>query len=65
MSRKSPTKELERFFNIDRAAKKFYPRGTTYPSQSSGIPMFARVKTQTSGIHHTRGVAQQKFVQIL
>lgn len=51
------------FFNIDREAKKFYPKGHVSFSNNSGIPMYAKVRMPMSGML-TRGMSSSRFAII-
>lgn len=63
MSKKTPSKESRKFFNINREAKKHYPKGSTESSQDSCIPVFAEIRSLKHG-HMTGSPHVVRFAQM-
>lgn len=65
MSKKTPiqNRESRKFFNINKEAKKHYPKGYSESSQDSCIPVFAEIRSLKHG-HLKGGPHVVRFAQM-
>lgn len=65
MSKRSPQAKSKKFFNIDKEAKKCYPRASISEDQSRrGVPQYITSKNPRSGISQ-RGMYSSIFIPMI